>query len=291
MGSFRPTDFLVEGADRWYSITSWWLNHPLETYQSKWESSSSRGESKAYLKPRPRYILYTPLNLTASFAPENRPSRSLFQPSIFRAQTVSGRVVHHNDQNNEIRCNVYIWFRIDFNHHQQSFSFIHNHTNINEETNTHTFYGWIWKIISSEKTASGSFFGVEQIPSLKDSFHPNLGPSSHHGLCECIRQCQGYPLLHDLHCFGYRNDLRISVFWVCVCVFFCWPLVNWRQDAKQQQKTPADMLGYTEILVLHSDSHWRSLLLVFNKTVSCCLPTVTQIVAKCFTNISLSDII
>lgn len=83
----------------------------------------------------------------------------------------------------------------------------------------------------------------------------------------------------EFRCFG------------CGCVFFCWPPVNWRQDAKQQQKTPADMLGYTEILVLHSDSHWRSLLLVFNKTVSCCLPTVTQIVAKCFTNISLSDII
>ena len=35
----------------WFS--GWWLNHPVEKYQSNWESSLNRSENKKYLKPPP----------------------------------------------------------------------------------------------------------------------------------------------------------------------------------------------------------------------------------------------
>ena len=37
--------------------------NPLETYESKWESSPSRGENKQYLKPPPSSIGVEPLKM------------------------------------------------------------------------------------------------------------------------------------------------------------------------------------------------------------------------------------
>ena len=39
------------------NLSSWWLNHPLEKYQSKWESSPGRGENKKNEKPPPRCVI------------------------------------------------------------------------------------------------------------------------------------------------------------------------------------------------------------------------------------------
>ena len=43
-------------------ITSWWLNHPFETYSSTWVKifPNFRGENNTYLKPPPRSILWKP---------------------------------------------------------------------------------------------------------------------------------------------------------------------------------------------------------------------------------------
>lgn len=181
-----------------------------------------------------------------------------------------------------------IWFRMDFNHHQQSFSFIHNHTNINEETKTPHILWMNLKNHQFSKNCIRFFFW-----SWKNTFPEGFLSSQFGGHCPACAnasdnvRCTRFFTIFTVLDIGMTCKLRC---FGCVW-FFCWPLVNWRQDAKQQQKTPVDMLGYTEILVLHSGSRWRSLLLGFNKTVSCCLPRVRQIVAKCFTNISLSDFI
>ena len=36
-----------------FVLTRWWLNHPFEKYDWKWESSPGRGENKQYFKPPP----------------------------------------------------------------------------------------------------------------------------------------------------------------------------------------------------------------------------------------------
>ena len=43
------SNFLEVKKVRFFS--SWWFNHPLKKYSSKWESSPNRGEHIKYLKP------------------------------------------------------------------------------------------------------------------------------------------------------------------------------------------------------------------------------------------------
>ena len=72
-----------------YFLSSWWLSHPFEKYESNWIISPNRDEHKKCLKPPPIYWKWRFSNVMLVFRGVNQPPNHEFLPRFMTQHRVA----------------------------------------------------------------------------------------------------------------------------------------------------------------------------------------------------------